>query len=105
MLARLRATDIDEVRRVANMPPEEADRCVKAVNSGAAVDAWLVSNAAETCDAADQTSMPPEVVDRDAAAARRRAGGAGAGAPDSSRGLSNNVGIIGESDVASMAWG
>ena len=30
MLAKLRATNIDQVRQVANMPSKEADRCVNA---------------------------------------------------------------------------
>ena len=46
MLAKLRATNIHVVRQVANMPSKEADRCVKADNPDAAVDAWRVSNAA-----------------------------------------------------------
>ena len=62
MLAKLRATNIHVVRQVANMPSKEADRCVKADNPGAAVDAWRVSNAAETRDTAEAASAPPEGV-------------------------------------------
>ena len=69
MLAKLRATNIDQVRQVAHMPTKEADRCVKADNPRAAVDAWLARDAAETHDAAEDTSMPPEGVEDSAPAA------------------------------------
>ena len=69
MLAKLRATNIHEVRQVAGMPSKEADRCVKADNPDAAVDAWRVSNAAETRDTAEAASMTSEGVKDPAPAA------------------------------------
>ena len=50
MLAKLRATNMDDVRQVLGMPSKEADRCVNADDPGAECDAWLARNAAETRD-------------------------------------------------------
>ena len=51
LLAKLRATNNADIRRVLGMPSQEADRCVNADDPATACDAWLVNNAAETRDA------------------------------------------------------
>jgi len=51
MLAKLQATNIEQVRQVLGMPSKEADRCVNADDPAAACNAWLADDAAETRDA------------------------------------------------------